>query len=136
MRWRGWRTPRRGMRARASWDRVYTFIGTKGGVGTTTLAVNFASVLAQRKQTSVLIDLDWVGNDVAMQLGATPQYTLMEVAENLGGMDQALFEGFVTRDPLGFFLVGPPDALEQRGYSAITCSASSRRFWWRSTNRS
>jgi pilus assembly protein CpaE len=27
-------------------------------------------------------------------------------------MDQALFEGFVTRDPLGFFLVGPPDALE------------------------
>ena len=31
-------------------------------------------------------------------------------------MDQALFEGFVTRDPLGFFLVGPPDALEQRGH--------------------
>jgi len=31
-------------------------------------------------------------------------------------MDQALFEGFVTRDPLGFFLVGPPDSLEQRGY--------------------
>ncbi len=31
-------------------------------------------------------------------------------------MDQALFEGFVTRDPLGFYLVGPPDALEQRGY--------------------
>jgi pilus assembly protein CpaE len=31
-------------------------------------------------------------------------------------MDQALFEGFVTRDPLGFFLVGPPDALEQHGH--------------------
>jgi len=31
-------------------------------------------------------------------------------------MDQALFEGFVTRDPLGFFLVGPPDALEQQGH--------------------
>jgi pilus assembly protein CpaE len=31
-------------------------------------------------------------------------------------MDQALFEGFVTRDPLGFFLVGPADSLEQRGY--------------------
>jgi pilus assembly protein CpaE len=30
-------------------------------------------------------------------------------------MDQALFEGFVTRDPLGFFLVGPPDALENQG---------------------
>jgi pilus assembly protein CpaE len=31
-------------------------------------------------------------------------------------MDQALFEGFITRDPLGFFLVGPPDNLEMRGY--------------------
>jgi pilus assembly protein CpaE len=92
--------------------KVYTFIGTKGGVGATTLAVNFASVLAQRKQAAVLIDLDWVGNDVAMQIGAAPQYTLMEVAENLDRMDQALFEGYVTRDPLGFLVVGPPDALE------------------------
>src|SRR4051794_28358163 len=107
------RAPRRHTAAESKLGKVYTFIGTKGGVGTTTLAVNFASVLAQRKQASVLIDLDWVGNDVAMQLGATPQYTLMEVAENLERLDQALFEGFVTRDPLGFFLVGPPDALEQ-----------------------
>ncbi len=55
--------------------KVYTFLGVKGGVGTTSLAVNFASVLAQRKQQTVLIDLDWVGNDVAMQVGAAPQYT-------------------------------------------------------------
>ncbi len=80
------------------------------------MAVNFAAVLAQRKQRSVLIDLDWVGNDVAMQLGAAPQYTLMEVAENLDRMDQALFESLVTRDPLGLMMVGPPDALEQRGH--------------------
>ena len=31
-------------------------------------------------------------------------------------MDQALFEGLVTRDPLGFLLVGPPDSLEQHGH--------------------
>ena len=32
-------------------------------------------------------------------------------------MDQALFEGFVARDPIGFFVVGPPDSLETgRGY--------------------
>lgn len=110
------RAPRRAGSSESKLGKVYTFLGAKGGVGTTTLAVNFAAVLAQRKQSAVLIDLDWVGNDVAMQLGASPQYTLMEVAENLNRMDQALFEGFVTRDPLGFFLVGPPDSLEQRGY--------------------
>ena len=96
--------------------KIYTFLGAKGGVGNTALAVNFASILAQRKHSTVIVDLDWVASDVAMQVGAAPQYTLMEVAENLNKLDQALFEGFVTRDPLGFFLVGPPDSLEHRGY--------------------
>ncbi|HYZ86548.1 MAG TPA: P-loop NTPase [Bryobacteraceae bacterium] len=105
------RTPRRASSSGSRLGKLYTFLGTKGGVGTTTLAVNFASVLAQRKQQAVLLDLDINGNDVAMQLGAQPQYTLYEVSENLGRMDQALFEGFVTRDPLGFLVVGPPDAL-------------------------
>jgi pilus assembly protein CpaE len=109
------RAPRHAVAGESKLGKIYTFIGTKGGVGTTTMAVNFAAVLAQRKLSTVVIDLDWIGNDVAMQLGASPQYTLMEVAENLHKMDQALFEGFVTRDPLGFFLVGPPDALEQPG---------------------
>jgi len=108
--------PKHAVAGEGKLGKLYTFVGTKGGVGTTTLAVNFASVLAQRKLSTVLIDLDWTGNDCAMQLGASPQYTLMEVAENLERMDQALFEGFVTRDPLGFFLVGPPDALEQHGH--------------------
>jgi pilus assembly protein CpaE len=110
------RAPRRGASGESKLGKIYTFIGTKGGVGTTTLAVNFASVLAQRKLKTVVIDLDWIGNDAAMQVGANPQYTLMEVAENLSRMDQALFESMVTRDPLGFMLVGPPDALEQRGH--------------------
>lgn len=109
-------TPRRVSMTGSRLGKIYTFLGAKGGVGTTSLAVNFASVLAQRKQQTVLLDFDWTANEVAMQVGATPQSTLLEVAENLGRMDQALFEGFVTRDPLGFFLVGPPDSLEQRGY--------------------
>lgn len=112
------RAPRRHAGSTASQlARVYTFIGTKGGVGTTSLAVNFASVLAQRKQNVVLVDIDWHANDVCMQLGVQPQYTLVEVADNLNRMDQTLFEGFVTRDPIGFFVVGPPDGLDQgKGY--------------------
>jgi pilus assembly protein CpaE len=110
------RAPKRLVASESKLGKVYTFLGTRGGIGTTTLAVNFASVLAQRKQSVVTVDLDWTANDIAMQVGATPQYTLAEVGENLARMDQALFESFVTRDPLGFFLIGPSDALEQRGY--------------------
>ena len=111
------RAPRHtGTAAESKLGKIYTFLGAKGGVGTTALAVNFVSILAQRKQAAVALDLDWVANDVAMQLGAAPQYTLLEVADNLAKLDQALFEGFVTRDPLGFYLVGPPDSLENRNY--------------------
>src|SRR4051794_32181099 len=110
------KAPRRTGAGQSRLGKIYSFLGAKGGVGTTSLAVNFASVLAQRKQQTVLLDLDAIANDVCMQLGAQPQYTLLEVGENLTRMDQALFEGFVTRDPLGFFLVGPPDSLDQRGY--------------------
>jgi pilus assembly protein CpaE len=108
--------PKRMTTTASKLGKVYTFLGTKGGVGTTTLAVNFAGVLAQRKQTVVAVDLDWTANDVAMQVGASPQYTLAEVAENLSRMDQALFESLVMRDNLGFYLIGPSDSLEHRGY--------------------
>ncbi|OYW10263.1 MAG: hypothetical protein B7X34_04980 [Acidobacteriia bacterium 12-62-4] len=106
------RAPRRAVSGGSQLGRIYTFLGAKGGVGTTALAVNFATIQAQRKKQTVLLDLDWAANDVAMMLGAAPQYTLAEVGENLDRMDQTLFEGFVSRDPAGFFYVGPPDALE------------------------
>ena len=110
------RAPRRDISGGSRLGKIYAFLGVKGGVGTTTLATNFAGVLAQRKQPTVLMDLDWISNDVCMQLGVSPQYTLAEVGENLDRMDQSLFEGFVTRDALGFYVVGPPDALEHSVY--------------------
>jgi pilus assembly protein CpaE len=110
------RAPRRMVASESKLGKVFTFLGTKGGCGTTTLAVNFASILAQRKQSVVAVDLDWTANDLAMQVGAAPQYTLAEVAENLTRMDQSLFESLATRDPLGFYMVGPSDTLEHRHY--------------------
>ena len=110
------RTPRRAASGASRLGKMYSFLGTKGGAGATTLAVNFAGVLAQRKQQTVLVDLDLTANECAMQTGTSPQHTLQEVGDNLARMDQALFEGFLTRDPLGFFLVGPPDHIEQRAH--------------------
>src|SRR5215831_18149120 len=45
------RAPRRHSAGESKLGKLYTFIGTKGGVGTTTLAVNFAAAQAQRRQT-------------------------------------------------------------------------------------
>ena len=108
------RTPRRAASGTSQLGKVCSFLGVKGGVGTTTLAVNFAGVLAQRAHSTVLVDLDFTSNDCAMQIGTSPQHTLDEVGENLSRMDQALFEGLLIRDPLGFYLIGPQDQLEHR----------------------
>jgi pilus assembly protein CpaE len=108
------RTPRKAASGTSRLGKIYTFLGVKGGVGATTLAVNFAGALSMHKHQTVLVDLDLTANDCAMQLGAASQHTLQDVGENLPRMDQALFEGLVTRDPLGFYLAGPPDHLEQR----------------------
>jgi pilus assembly protein CpaE len=109
--------PRRAVTGGSRLGRVYSFLGAKGGVGTTTLATNFAGVLAQRKQNTVLLDLDWSANDIAMQIGAgAPQNSIWDLTEAIGRMDQALFEGLAMRDSLGFFYLGPPDTLMPQGY--------------------
>jgi len=108
------RTPKRSAPVASRLGKIYSFLGVKGGVGTTTLAVNFAGVLAQRKHQTVLIDLDFPANECAMQLGVSPSHTIEDVGENLARLDQSLFEGFVTRDPLGFSLVSPVDQVERR----------------------
>jgi pilus assembly protein CpaE len=108
------RTPRHAVSAGSRLAKVYAFLGASGGAGTTTLAVNFAGVLAQRKKQTVLVDLDFTANDCAMQTGASPQHSLLDVADNLARLDAALFEGLTVRDALGFHLIGPPSEMEHR----------------------
>jgi pilus assembly protein CpaE len=108
------RTPRHAVTAGSRLAKVYAFLGASGGVGATTLAVNFAGVLAQRKKQTVLLDLDFTANDCAMQTGASPQHSLLDIADNLTRLDAALFEGLTVRDPLGFHVIGPPAEIENR----------------------
>src|SRR5271169_3745828 len=77
------RTPRRAAAGVSRLGRVYTFLGANGGAGATTLAVNFAGVLAQRKKQTVLVDLDFTANDCAMQTGGAPQHNLQDVGDNM-----------------------------------------------------
>lgn len=110
------RAPKRVVSTESKLGKVFTFLGTKGGCGTTTLAANFAAVLSQRKQSVVGIDLDWTSNDLAMQFGITPANSIADIGDNLGRLDQALFESLAARDNLGCYLTGPTDSLEANGY--------------------
>ena len=47
---------------------MYTFAGVKGGMGTTTAAINFAALCARQNLSTVLVDLDMDSGDAACYL--------------------------------------------------------------------
>src|SRR5262249_18990162 len=93
--------------------RMYTFVGVKGSMGTTTAAVNFAALHARQNKSTVLVDLDMESGDTACYLGLRHQYSLADVAENLDQLDQAMLDGIVARDPLGFSVLCAPTDFER-----------------------
>ena len=75
----------------AGLGQVIAFIGSRGGVGTTTTAVAFAWLMAeQHKESTVLVDLDLHFGTVALNLDADPGSGLCEALEQPSRID-ALF---------------------------------------------
>ncbi len=75
-------------------------IGARGGVGTTTLAVNLAWHLANRQTRRVaLVDLDLQNGDCALALNIKPSSGLREAVINPARIDSTLLERVMT--PVG-----------------------------------
>jgi pilus assembly protein CpaE len=75
-------------------------IGARGGVGTTTLAVNLAWHLANRQNRRVaLVDLDLQNGDCALALNIKPTPGLREALVNPARIDNTLLERVMT--PVG-----------------------------------
>ncbi|MEO8483184.1 MAG: hypothetical protein ABI634_13310 [Acidobacteriota bacterium] len=87
---------------------VFAFVGAKGGVGTTTVAVNLAAVLARIAGT-LFIDLHLAGGDAALFIGAQPAFSVLDALENIQRLDTAYFRGLVTRTAAGLDLLASAD---------------------------
>ena len=77
--------------------RVFAFVGAKGGVGATTIAVNVAHALAQTPAEVLLIDLNLSSGDTGTFFGAEPRFTVLEALENTHRLDEAFFRSLVVR---------------------------------------
>jgi pilus assembly protein CpaE len=76
---------------------VFAFTGAKGGVGTTTVAVNVATALAKGAPSQTLFaDLHLAHGDAALLFGAAPRFSIMDALENTHRFDEAFFRGLIT----------------------------------------
>lgn len=75
---------------------TYAFIGAKGGIGTTTLAVNAASSLAKTQARVLYIDLHMSGGDAAVFLGAEPRFAVTDALDNIHRLDEAFFKTLIV----------------------------------------
>jgi pilus assembly protein CpaE len=101
---------------------VFGFIGAKGGVGTTTVAVNTATALGalSKPGRTLLIDLHHAGGDAALFLGVEPRFSTADVLQNTHRLDRNLFRGFVTEvAPNTDFLASPEDTSATRDAARI-----------------
>ncbi len=94
-------------------SQVIAVAGAIGGVGTTSLAVNVGCALAADKKNSVaLVDLDLCLGDADVFLDTIPDYTLVDVAQNITRLDFSLLKRSLTKHSSGLFLLPRPVQLE------------------------
>ncbi len=92
---------------------VIAVCGSIGGVGTTSVAVNLGCALARDAKNSVaLVDLDLCLGDADVFLDTIPDYTLVDVAQNVTRLDFTLLKRSLTKHSSGLFLLPRPVQLE------------------------
>jgi pilus assembly protein CpaE len=102
----------------AATGEVFAFVGAKGGVGTTTVAVNVATALAKVAPSQTLFaDLHLAHGDAALLFGAEPRFSIVDALQNTHRFDEAFFRGLVTPTKAGAALLASSDraAIEHAG---------------------
>ena len=96
--------------------KIYSFIGGKGGVGTTTVAINIAYALTKMDKSITVVELRSCWGAVASQLRLTPRHhlgTLLEDSETKR-IDPHQLQQCLIEHPSGFkVLCGPQKAGSQ-----------------------
>ena len=89
---------------------AFAFIGAKGGVGATTVAVNVATALARIVPGStLLLDLHVANGDAAVFLGAEPRFSIVDALENTHRLDEAFFRNLIVKTKAGVDLLSSSD---------------------------
>jgi pilus assembly protein CpaE len=93
--------------------KVIAVAGATGGVGCTSIAVNIGCNLAKKSENSVaLVDLDLALGDADVFLDSIPDYSLVDVTENVSRLDFQLLRKSLTKHSSGLYLLPRPIQLQ------------------------
>ncbi|MGD9972056.1 MAG: CpaE family protein, partial [Desulfatirhabdiaceae bacterium] len=95
--------------------RIITVLGSKGGVGATSIAVNLAtSIMEKSSVESVgLLDMNLFG-DIHLFLGIDPTYSWSEITKNISRLDSTFLKNILSRDPSGVLVLPSPGYLNNQ----------------------
>jgi pilus assembly protein CpaE len=95
--------------------RIATFLGSKGGCGTTTVAANLAVTLATQGHPTLLVDLDLSAGDLAILMDLTPAFGVPDVVQNVHRLDRELLNGMVLKHRSGLEVLCSGEDPERAG---------------------
>ncbi len=100
--------------------RIIDVVGSKGGVGTTTIAVNLAASLSQLKEdySVALLDMNMLFGDIPLLLGIKPNHHWGEIVENIDRLDSTFLMSILSKHSSGVHVLPSPACLN--GYPAAT----------------
>ena len=82
--------------------KMFAIVGAKGGVGSTTVAVNLATSMTMvSKEPALLIDLHHAYGDAAVFLGVDPRFTVVDALQNIDRLDETYLRGLISPTPSG-----------------------------------
>jgi pilus assembly protein CpaE len=83
-------------------------LGPSGGSGSSTVAVNVATILARERKSTLLLDLKLQTGDLAALLDLKPTHTLADLCQNAARMDRTMLERSLVRHQSGVHLLASP----------------------------
>jgi pilus assembly protein CpaE len=93
---------------------VISIYGARGGLGTSTLAVNLAlRLMALGGSETAIVDMDLQRGDVAAFLNLTPSQSIAAIVGSRGEVDDLFLHGTLTRHPSGLFVLPAPPEMEE-----------------------
>jgi pilus assembly protein CpaE len=92
------------------------FFGSKGGAGTTTIAVNCGVELARlSKRSTIIVDLKPGLGEVGLFLGVRPRFTIIDGIDNLHRLDREFLKELVIKHKSGLEILAGSDQFDRPG---------------------